>query len=65
MSNQIQKGNIVTATSSFYNGGKQFSGVVTHATESSVSLLTKNGRSRKSFSLTDLNISNVSKGYAA
>ena len=65
MNSQIQKGNIVTATTPNYNGGKRFSGVVTGATENTVSLITKNGRSRKSFSIAALNIIHIHKAYAA
>ena len=61
---KIVKGNLVTATSAVYNGGKVFCGQVTSARGEYITLETRNGKSFKSFHLTDLNISHVSEGYA-
>ena len=61
---KIVKGNLVAATSQIYNNGKLFVGQVMSVRGEYITLETRNGKSCKSFYLTDLNIIRVSEGYA-
>lgn len=57
----IKDARLLTCTSEHYNGGREFTGRIESIRGESVLLKTKNGRSRKWFELSQLNIKNITK----